>query len=160
MSGLSGIGVIPYVGVCVEVAVSVRAGDRLAELGASRWVMSTSQFHAGTASKLDVNLDATVARYGWRPPTLPLRAWAAVEVGTMHGGSAIVPGTQSGSGRWIAAGTGFGIAWQARPWIRLLGSTEVMVAVERARFVNGSMDVYAPAPLSVRTTCGLELGWQ
>jgi hypothetical protein len=158
VSGLSGIGLIPQVGLGAEVAVTVRAGRHLAELGRARWARSTAQFIIDGPRNIDVNLDVTVARYGWRNPTLPLRAWLAVEVGNMHGGGLAV--TQIDDDRWIAAGAGFGIAWQMTDWIRLFGSTEAMAAIERARFTNGDMVVYAPSPLSVRTTCGLEVGWQ
>jgi hypothetical protein len=157
MSGVSGIGVIPQVGLGGELAVSVRAGEHLAELGASRWVTSAAQFHAGRQTRIDVNLDATIARYGWRPPELPMRAWATVERGTMHTGGAVAVG----SDRWLAVGTGFGIAWQMKPWIRLFGSVETMFALERARYTTEQgMAIWAPAPMSVRTTCGLEVGWQ
>ena len=117
-------------------------------------------FAALHAKKTAPDLDVTVARYGWRPPELPLRAWVAVEVGTMSGGGYNLPGTEVDKGRWIAAGTGFGVAWQMTPWARLVGGTEAMLAVERVRFKIDGMDVYAPAPMSFRTTCGLELGWQ
>ena len=158
VSGLSGIGLIPQVGLGAELAVTIRAGRHLAELGQSRWARSTAQFIIDGPRNIDVNLDATVARYGWRPAAVPLRAWLAVEVGKMQGGE--LSGTQIEDARWIAAGAGFGIAWQMTPWIRLFGSTETMAAIERARFTNGDMVVFAPSPLSVRTTCGLEVGWQ
>lgn len=159
-SAVTGIGVIPQVGLGGELAISVRAGTHLAELGAARWVASAAQFHNGAPAKIDVDLDVTVVRYGWRPAVLPLRAWVAVEGGTMTSGGGAIPGVSIESGRWIAAGAGFGIAWQMRPWIRLVGTTEVMVAVERVRFSVGDMSVYAPSPMSVRTTYGIELGWQ
>lgn len=158
VSGLSGIGLIPQVGLGAEVAVTVRAGRHLAELGQARWARSTAQFIVDGPRNVDVNLDVTVARYGWRPPAMPLRAWVAIEVGNMQGGGLAV--TQVDDDRWIAAGAGFGVAWQMTPWIRLVGSMEAMAALERARFSNGDMIVYAPSPLSVRTTCGLEVGWQ
>jgi len=162
MSGVSGIGVIPRVGLGGELAVSVRAGEHLAELGASRWVASAAEFHAGTPSNVDVNLDATIGRYGWRPALLPVRAWLVVEVGTMHTGRSVaIPGAGADSSRWIATGAGFGIAWQMTPWIRLFGSTEAMVALRRGHVASDDgMDIYVPAPMSVRTTCGLEVGWQ
>jgi hypothetical protein len=160
VSGVSGIGIIPKVGLGAELAITLRAGTHLAELGAARWVRSVAQFHDGAPAKVQVDLDVTVARYGWRPPTLPLRAWVSVEVGQMTGGGFNLPGTGVDAGRWIAAGTGFGIAWQMTPWARLFGGTEAMVAVERVRFKIDGMDVYAPAPMSFRTTCGLEVGWQ
>ena len=79
----------------------------------------------------------------------------------MHGDGVDLPNPQISDGRWIAAGSGFGVAWQMKPWIRLFGGTEIMVAVERVRFTGGDgMVVYAPSPMSVRTTCGLEVGWQ
>jgi hypothetical protein len=38
---------------------------------------------------------------------------------------------------------------------------EGMVALERVAFTMGDgIIVYAPAPTSVRTTCGFEVGWQ
>lgn len=160
MSALSGIGLIPQVGLGAELAVSVRAGRHLAELGVARWAHSAAQFIDGNPVNIDVDLDVTVARYGWRPAVMPLRAWIAVEVGNMRGGGIELPTAQIEDSRWIAAGTGFGVAWQMTPWIRLFGSTEAMVAIERARFSNGDMIVYAPSPMSVRTTCGLEVGWQ
>jgi hypothetical protein len=47
------------------------------------------------------------------------------------------------------------------PWIRLLGATETMLALERVRFSTGDgIVVYAPSPMSFRTICGLEIGWQ
>ncbi len=159
VSGLSGIGIIPQVGLGGELAITVRAGNHLAELGAARWNTSAGQFHDGGPAKVDVNLDATMLRFGWRPTDMPLRAWAAVEVGAMHGSG--VDFGQVAEGRWIAAGTGFGVAWQMKPWIRLVGGTEVMLAIERMRFTGSDgIDVYAPSPMSVRTTCGLEVGWQ
>lgn len=159
VSALSGIGVIPQVGLGAELAITVRAGNHLAELGAARWNTSAGQFHDGGPAPVDVNLDATLLRYGWRPTHMPLRAWVAVEAGAMHGSG--VDFGQIAEGRWIAAGTGFGVAWQMTSWARLVGGTEVMLAIERMRFTGSDgIVVYAPSPMSVRTTVGLELGWQ
>lgn len=161
ISGVSGIGVIPQVGLGGEVAISLRADRHLVELGAMRWFTSAAQFHNGRPAKVDVDLDVAVARYGWRPYELPLRSWVGVEVGNMRGGGVQLPTAQLEGGRWVAAGAGFGIAWQMTPWIRLLGTTEAMLAVERVRFSTGDgIVVYAPSPMSVRTTCGIEVGWQ
>ena len=159
VSALSGIGVIPKVGLGGELAISVRAGNHLAELGAARWTTSASQPHDGAPAPVDVNLDVTLARYGWRPTHLPLRAWVAVEVGSMNGSG--VDLGQIAAGRWIAGGSGFGVAWQMTDWVRLVGGTEVLFAFERVRFTGtDGIVVYAPAPMSVRTTVGFELGWQ
>jgi hypothetical protein len=161
VSGVSGIGVLPQVGLGGELTVTLRADRHLAELGATRWFSSSSQLHTGRPAKVDVDLDVAVARYGWRPHELPLRAWLGVEVGNMKGGDVQLDNAQLAGGRWVAAGAGFGIAWQMTPWIRLLGTTEAMIAIERVRFSNGEgMVMYAPAPMSFRTTCGLEVGWQ
>jgi hypothetical protein len=161
VSGVSGIGVIPKVGLGGELAVTLRVHDTLAEVAATRWATSVAQFHDGAPAKVAVELDAASARYGWRPTAMPLRAWLSVETGAMRGTGAVLPNQQLESGRWLAAGAGFGIAWQMRPWIRLVGATETMVAVERVRFSMGDgIVVYAPSPMSFRTMCGLEVGWQ
>lgn len=161
ISGVSGIGVIPQVGLGGEVAITLRSNRHLVELGATRWFTSAAQFHNGRPAKVDVDLDVAVARYGWRPYELPLRSWVGLEVGNMRGGGVQLPTAQLEGGRWVAAGAGFGIAWQMTPWIRLLGTTEAMLAVERVRFSTGDgLVVYAPSPMSVRTTFGLEVGWQ
>jgi hypothetical protein len=48
-----------------------------------------------------------------------------------------------------------------KDWVRLVGGTEVLFAFERVRFTGtDGIVVYAPAPMSVRTTVGFELGWQ
>lgn len=160
ISGVSGIGVIPKVGLGAELAVTVRRHRILAELAATRWLTSAAQFHNGAPAKVDVNLDTVAARWGWRPFEVPLRAWLAVETGSMSGTS-LKTSQQLENGRWLAAGAGFGIAWQIKPWVRLLGTTEAMVALERVAFTMGDgIVVYAPAPTSVRTTVGLEVGWQ
>lgn len=161
LSGVSGIGVLPKVGLGGELAITLRSDRHLAELAATRWVTSAAQFHNGRPAKVDVDLDVAVARYGWRPYELPLRAWMGIEVGSMRGAEIQLPSAQLDGGRWIAAGAGFGIAWQMKPWLRLLGTTETMLAIERVRFTTGEgLVAYAPSPMSVRTTVGLEVGWQ
>ena len=160
ISGVSGIGIIPKVGLGGEVALTVRRHRMLGELAATRWLTSAAQFHNGAPAKVDVNLDTAAVRWGWRPFEVPLRAWLSVETGTMSGTS-LKTSEQLEHGRWLAAGAGFGIAWQIKPWFRLLGTMEGMVALERIAFTMGDgIVVYAPAPTSVRTTCGFERGWQ
>lgn len=160
-SAINGIGLLPQVGIGSELVVTLRAGNHLAELGAARWFASGAQLHAGSTRRVDVDLDVAVARYGWRPTRMPLRAWLAVEVGSMSGTGLARPTMSVDDGRWIAVGSGFGIAWQMRPWARLFGGTEVMLALDRARFaLESGVIAYAPAPMSVRTMCGLEVGWQ
>lgn len=160
LSGVSGIGIIPKVGLGGEFALTVRRHRMLGELAATRWLTSAAQFHNGAPQKVDVNLDTAAVRWGWRPFEVPLRAWLSVETGSMSGTS-LKTSEQLERGRWLAAGVGFGIAWQINPWFRLLGAMEGMVALERVAFTMGDgIIVYAPAPTSVRTTCGIELGWQ
>ncbi|MBV8757682.1 MAG: hypothetical protein JO257_10415 [Deltaproteobacteria bacterium] len=159
LSGVSGIGVIPKVGLGGELAVTLRRKTALAELAETRWVMSAAQIHTGAPARVDVGLDATALRLGWRSPAMPLRAWASAEAGSMYGTGVHLDSSQLGSGRWVAAGAGFGVAWPINRWVRLVGTTEIMVAVERVRFSLGDgMTVYAPSPASARATCGLEIG--
>lgn len=160
ISGLSGIGVIPKVGLGGEVAVSLRRHSHLVELGGARWATSAAQFHDGAPAKVDVDLDVAIARFGWRPAAMPLRGWVAIESGVMKGAGVRLPSEQLDSGRWLAAGAGFGIAWPMTSWARLVGMTETMLAIERVRFSLGDIVVYAPSPMSFRATCGLEVGWQ
>jgi hypothetical protein len=161
LSAVSGIGIIPKVGGAAELAVVVRRADFLAELAGTRWLDSFAQLHDGAPAVIDVLLDTAAARAGWRPRHLPLRVWGAVEMGMMDGVSTEVPGEQFDSGRWIAAGVGFGVAWQMNKWLRLVGTNETMLAIDRMRFKTGSgMIVYAPSPMSFRAAVGLEIGWQ
>ena len=77
----------------------------------------------------------------------------------MYGTGVQLDNSQLGSGRWLAAGAGFGVAWPIHKWVRLVGTTEVLVAIERVRFSLGDgMTVYAPSAASARATCGLEIG--
>jgi hypothetical protein len=159
LSGVSGVGVIPKVGLGGELAITLRHKDALAEVAETRWMVSEAQLHTGGPARVDVGLDATALRLGWRPERLPLRAWASVEGGSMYGTGVALDNSQIGSGRWLAAGSGFGVAWPISRWCRLVGTTEVMVAVERVKFSLGDgIAVYAPSPMSARTTVGLEIG--
>jgi hypothetical protein len=161
LSGVSGVGIIPEVGLGGELAITARRKSTMAELAATRWAVSKAQLHGGGPAHVDVGLDVTAMRIGWRSEQLPLRGWASVEVGTMYGNGIALANASLGEGRWFAAGTGFGVAWPMTKWARLVGTTEVMVAVERVRFSLGDGTVvYAPAPMSARATCGIEIGWQ
>jgi hypothetical protein len=161
LAGVSGIGLLPEVGLGAELAITARRHSTLAELAVTRWALSEAQFHAGAPMKIDVGLDVTALRVGWRPEKPPLRWWTSVEVGTMYGNGETVATAQNGDGRWIAAGTGFGVAWPIAHWVRVVGTTEVMLAIDRVRFSLGDGTVvYAPAPMSARATCGLEVGWE
>jgi hypothetical protein len=161
LSGVSGVGVIPEVGLGGEIAITLRRKSAMAELAETRWAVSKAQLHGGGPAHVDVGLDVTALRIGWRSQQAPLRAWASVEGGSMYGNGVELENASVGEGRWFAAGAGFGVAWPMTKWARLVGTTEVMVAVERVRFSLGDGTVvYAPSPMSARATCGIELGWQ
>jgi len=157
LSGVSGIGIVPEVGLGAEVAISARYNSTLAELAATKWLASGAD---RSTSHVDVGLGVTAARVGWRPEDLPLRAWVAGEVGSMDGSGTNLSTTDQG-GRWFAAGAGFGVGWPMTPWLRLVGSTEALIAIERVRFTEASGAViFAPSPVSARATVGIEVGWE
>jgi hypothetical protein len=159
VSGVSGIGIIPEVGLGAELALTLRRHSAMAEISATKWLATDADVHVGTGH-VDVGLGVTAVRFGWRPERTPLRGWVSAEVGQMTGDGVGVT-TQQTSGRWFAAGAGFGVAWQMTRWARLVGSTEVLGAFERVRFALGDgVVVYAPSPVSARASCGLEVGWQ
>ncbi|MEP6864896.1 MAG: hypothetical protein ABJE66_30030 [Deltaproteobacteria bacterium] len=158
LSGVSGIGIVPEVGLGAEVAISARHNSMLAELAATKWLASGAD---RSTSHVDVGLGVTAARVGWRPEVLPLRAWVEAEVGSMDGTGTNLSTSQPNSGRWFAAGAGFGVGWPMTPWLRLVGSTEALIAIERVQFIEGSGEVvYAPSPVSARATVGIEVGWE
>jgi hypothetical protein len=157
--GVSGIGIVPEVGLGAEVALNVRHHSMLGEVAATKWLSSGADGHS--SSHIDVGLGVIAARFGWRSETLPLRAWLGGEVGSMAGTGTGLAFDQPDSGRWFAAGPGFGVAWPMTPWLRLVGSTEVLIAIERVRFTESDGSVlYAPSPVSARATCGIEVGWE
>ena len=161
LSGVSGVGVVPQVGLGAEVALTVRHRSTLAEIGETSWLATSADVHLAMPTRVDIGLDVTSTRIGWRPEELPLRAWAIAEVGSMQGSGSGLANPLTGSGRWVAAGAGFGVAWQMTRWARLVGSTEVLGAFERVRFSLGDgVVVFAPSPVSARATCGIEVGWQ
>jgi hypothetical protein len=161
LSGVSGIGVVPEVGLGAELALAVRHDALLAELAETWWMRSGADAQINGPGHVDVGLRVTAARVGWRPENLPLRGFAAAEVGTMSGVGVGVTNPEENGGRWFAAGAGFGVAWQMTRWVRLVGSTEVLIAIERVRFALGNgVIVYAPSPMSARASCGIEVGWQ
>lgn len=157
LSGVSGIGIVPEVGLGAEVAISARHDSVLAELAATKWLASGAD---RSTSHVDVGLGVTAARIGWRPENRPLRAWIEGEVGSMDGSGTNLSTTDPG-GRWYAAGAGFGVGWPMTPWLRLVGSTEALIAIERVRFTESSGAViFAPSPVSARATVGIEVGWE
>lgn len=157
LSGVSGIGIVPEVGLGAEVALSARHATLMGELSATKWLASGAD---RSTSHVDVGLGVTSARIGWRPESLPLRAWLGAEVGSMDS-TGLNYTTSDNNGRWFAAGGGFGVGWPMTPWLRVVGSTEVLLAIERVKFSEPSGAVfYAPSPMSARCSFGIEVGWE
>jgi hypothetical protein len=153
LSGVSGIGIVPEVGLGAEVAISARHNEWLAEIAATKWLASGAD-HSNM--HVDVGLGVTSARVGWRPASA-LRAWVGGEVGSMDGTGNDVSTSQ----RWFAAGAGFGVAWPITPWLRAVGATELLIAIERVKFEQpDGVILYAPSPMSARATLGIEVGWE
>lgn len=158
---LSGIGMVPGVGVGGELAGFVRRRDTFAELGYARWAETPMYLVVGAPGRVDVGLHLLAVRGGWASRQMPLRAWVGAELGTMTGSGVALRDPRVGTGRWIAVASGFGVAWPMSPHTRLVGTFEVAAAVERTRFalVSGS-EIYQAAPVSARCALGLEVGWR
>lgn len=158
---LSGIGVVPHVGVGVDVAGFVRRRDAFAEIGYARWATRPTYLVAGAAGRVDVGVQMTTLRGGWAPDHMPLRAWLGVELGAMSGTGVGLQDSRTGSSRWTAIAAGFGVAWPISERSRLVGTFEVAAAVERARFtlMDGS-EAYQASPASARCALGIEVGWR
>lgn len=157
LSGVSGIGIVPEVGLGAEIALSARHDTLMGEISATKWIASGAD---RSTSHVDVGLGVTSARIGWRPEVLPLRAWLGAEVGSMDS-TGVNYTSSDNSGRWFAAGGGFGVGWPMTRWLRVVGSTEVLIAVERVKFSEPSGVVfYAPSPMSARCSFGIEVGWE
>lgn len=160
MLALSGIGAIPRVGIGGELAGYVRRHDHFAELAGARWAARPRYLVPGAPGRVDVSLDTIALRVGWGPGDMPIRAWLGVEVGMMEGAGMALEDPRVGTGRWIAAGGGFGVGWPMSPRARLVGIFETVVPFERVRFVLAQGgEIYQPAVLSARFAIGLELGW-
>jgi len=161
MLGLSGIGAMPGVSVGGEVSGYVRARWLVAELVGMNWLRSASVVHLGAPARVDVSLALATLRLGWGPEHLPLRAWLGGELGALRGAGVALEDPRIGTGRWIAVGTGFAVAWPIFTHARLVGAIEVAVPLSRPRFVlqDGS-EVYRPGPAAVRSGLGVEVGWR
>ncbi|HEY5921321.1 MAG TPA: hypothetical protein VIV11_06610 [Kofleriaceae bacterium] len=164
VSAVSGIGVVPQLGVGAELAIAIRGRALFAELAQTHWLASAIEYDE--AARGDVALDVTSTRVGWRSSAVPVRAWLTAEVGTLRAASApsptsprdeMVPAVTladpATTTRWLAAGAGIGLAWSLGSWIRIVGATEgTLHGANRAPSAATSV-------VSVRASCGLELGW-
>jgi hypothetical protein len=161
MLGVSGVGIVPGLGIGGEVSVYVRRRARFAEVGVSSWASSPSYLVAGAPGRVDVGLLSYALRGGWSPPSKPLRAWFGMEYGMMTGRGVALQDSQDGSARWITANAGFSVAWQMAEHARLVGTFEIGVPLERVRFVLAQGgEIYRPSLTVARSAFGLELGWK
>jgi hypothetical protein len=159
--GVSGVGTLPGIGLGGHVAGYVRHGAGFAELGATRWMRGHQVLHTGAPGRVDVRLDVATLRLGWGPEHLPLRGWVAGELGSIQGEGVALEDGRSGSGRWIAAGAGFGVAWPMSTHTRLVGLVELAVPLVRARFLlQDGTELYRPAAANARCGFGFEVGWR
>jgi hypothetical protein len=159
--GLSGIGAVPGVGLGGEIAGYLRARSLVVEVAGTRWLPSSHFLQPGAPGRVDVSLTMAALRIGWGPEHLPLRAWLAGELGTIDGKGVSLDEPQVGHGRWIGAGAGFAVAWPMSTHTRLIGTVELVVPVQQARFVlrDGS-EIYRSGPATARSGLGLEVGWR
>jgi hypothetical protein len=156
--GLSGVGALPQVNLGLEVSGYLRRDQHFASLGVSRWV---PQDAVNDGAGVEIKLDTFVARAGWGPSRLPLRAWGLGEVGEMTGMGLNLSMIQRGSARWVALGGGFGVAWQMNAYARVLGTFEVAVPLSRAQFmVAQGNTIYEPSLAAARAAFGFEVGWR
>jgi hypothetical protein len=157
--GLSGIGRIPSVGLGAEVAAFVRRHDKLAEIAFARWNDSTLHLHTGAPAGVGIGLDVITLRLGWSPAHLPIRSWVAGELGQLRAAGVALVDPQTGTARWSAVGAGFEVAWPMFPTVRLVGTFELAVPLERAGIqLNDRVELYRPSWLTAHTALGLELG--
>ena len=159
--GLSGVGAQPGVSLGGELAVYLRRDDYVGELAYATWSASPAVLRYGAPGHVDVGLDVAIARAGWGPERLPLRAWVSGEVGRMHGQDASLADPRGGTGRWIALGTGFAVGWPIAERARVVGLFEIAVPVARGSFMlTSGSEVYTPAPATARCALGFEVGWR
>ncbi len=158
---LSGIGMTPSVGVGADLSAFVQRDTSFVELGYARWVPRPMQILPNADGLVEFDLQLVALRGGWASTRMPLRGWVGLEIGQMHGRGPALRTPESGVGRWVAISSGFGVGWPISPRTKLVGTFEVAVPVERAKFqfMDGS-EVREPAPISARSALGLELAWR
>jgi hypothetical protein len=164
LTGLSGIGALPGVNFGGEVALVLRRDELFGELALGRW--KPEDTYIVTDSRVELALNVWTLRGGWSSMTMPLRAWALVEVGEIAGSrempgvvSRMVMGTSPTSRQWAAAGGGLGVAWPISHQARLVGCLEFAVPLKRDRLMLEGGE-YQPDPLAARYSIGLEVGWR
>jgi hypothetical protein len=159
--GLSGIGMMPRVGVGAELAAYLRRKDVYGEVGYSRWLESSAYLTDGAPGGVVIGLHMMNLRGGWASRKMPLRGWVGVEVGEMTGAGVALLQAQVGEGRWTAIASGFGVGWPIAKHVRLVGTFELAAPIQRARFLLGDgSEIYQPSSASARCALGFEVGWR
>jgi hypothetical protein len=160
-TGVSGIGVLPGVGVAGELALYVRRRSYFGELAGTRWVPNARYLADGAPAAVDVSLLSVALRGGWSPPDKYIRAWATAEGGPMTGEGIALDDPRIGRGRWVGAGAGFGVIWPMFDRLRLVGSVEFLVTFEQVHFVLADgEEIFRPSVGVARCALGLEFGWR
>ncbi len=158
---VSGIGMVPSVGLGGELAGFVRRRATFVELALTRWGEQANFLAVGAPGGVQVGLQVVALRGGWSSDRMPLRAWLGVELGAMRGTGIGLTDSRVGEGKWTAISAGFGVAWPISRWTRLVGTFEVAAPVQRTRFaLTDDTELYQPAAVSARCSLGLELGWR
>ncbi len=158
---VSGVGVLPGVGVAGELALYARRRSQFAEIAGTRWARSAKYLADGAPGAVDVSLFSVALRAGWSPPAMYIRAWGVVEVGPMTGEGIALNDSRIGAGRWTAAGAGLGVVWPMFDRARIVGSVEFLAAFEQVRFVlTDGEEIYRPSVGVARCALGLEFGWR
>ena len=158
-TALSGIGMVPRVGVGGELSMFVRREKAFAEVGFARWASSSAYLVEGAPGRVEVGLDLVTVRAGWSPPNMPLRAWLGGEIGSIRGQGAALVDPKRGSAPWYAVTAGLGVGWPMTDNARLVGTFEVAVPTSRARFsLAQSGDIYSSSAMAARCALGLEVG--
>lgn len=167
LTGLSGIGALPGVNFGGEVAGLVRRDETFIELGLGRWKPENTQLVSETPERIELGLDVWTLRGGWASMTMPLRGWLLAEVGEVAGAKGMpgvvtrmVMGDTPRERQWRAVGAGFGVTWPMSDQIRLVGSMEIAVPIDRERLMLERGETYEPDPLAARYSIGLEVGWR
>ncbi len=159
LSTLGTVGVVPGVGFGAELVASLHRKNGFAELGGARWLDGSEQLD-GVVERVTIAYVSATARIGWQWTSLPLRAWAVTELGSMQGTGMSAVGQRKGSSAWLGTGAGVAGLWHASPTVAVVGSVEALAALERARFqLADGTEVYQPSPVAARAALGVELAW-
>ncbi|HEY4240035.1 MAG TPA: hypothetical protein VGM88_09480 [Kofleriaceae bacterium] len=158
---VTGIGALPHVNTGEELGLYVRRESGFFELTGARWQGGSSQLHPGAPARVGVDLYSGELRFGWRPPNLPIRAWGGAEIGEMSGAGMALENPQAGTATWAAVDVGFGVAWPITKMLRIVGVAELAAVFVRPQFILGNgTTAYEPAPVAVRSSFGVEVGWR